>query len=124
MLLIFTNHKYKRNKKGLNVMAKEVKLNECRDGQCIIGLWRESCGPDKLVSFDDLKEEVEYCHNIYDVMKRHNEQANSQIEHVANWTLSDYLDKRISTNLYHFNHCCKCGKKIDWAQLKHSVEES
>jgi hypothetical protein len=34
------------------------------------------------------------------------------------YTREQYFDKRCSTNLYHFNHCPKCGAKIDWKAIK------
>ena len=34
------------------------------------------------------------------------------------WTLSDYCDKRKSTDLTRFNYCPLCGKKIDWKAIK------
>lgn len=34
------------------------------------------------------------------------------------WTLRDYCDRRISTNLVQFDYCPYCAKKIDWRVLK------
>lgn len=34
------------------------------------------------------------------------------------YSLSDYCDKRKSTDLTQFNYCPFCGKKIDWKAIK------
>ena len=34
------------------------------------------------------------------------------------FSLSDYCDKRKSTDLTRFNYCPLCGKKIDWKAIK------
>lgn len=33
-------------------------------------------------------------------------------------TLSDYADRRKTTDLTRFNHCPNCGEKIDWKAIK------
>ena len=36
------------------------------------------------------------------------------------WVLSEYCDKRKSTDLTRFDYCPMCGKKIDWKAIKES----
>lgn len=39
------------------------------------------------------------------------------------YKMSDYLDKRKSTNLHRFDYCPQCGKKIDWKKMREEVRE-
>lgn len=34
------------------------------------------------------------------------------------YTMSDYCDKRKSTDLERFNFCPLCGEKIDWEEMR------
>lgn len=40
------------------------------------------------------------------------------------YTLADYCDRRISTDLTQFNYCPVCGKKIDWKAIKRGEEDA
>ena len=40
---------------------------------------------------------------------------------IKGWNLSDYCDKRKSTDLTRFNFCPICGKKIDWKAIKNDA---
>ena len=37
---------------------------------------------------------------------------------ISVWELSDYGDRRKTTDLHRFNHCCDCGARIDWEGIK------
>ena len=39
-------------------------------------------------------------------------------ENGVGFTLSDYCDKRKSTDMTQFNYCPFCGKEIDWKAIK------
>ena len=58
-------------------------------------------------------------------LKRHIEEMVNYAEWKKNfglddkpYLLSDYCDKRKSTDLTRFNYCPLCGKKIDWKAIK------
>ena len=40
------------------------------------------------------------------------------------WELSDYADKRKSTDLTRFDFCPFCGNKIDWKKIKFITREN
>ena len=82
-----------------------------KEHKCIIGEWLDE--HPVLVTFEELQEYV----------KQNNETYRYGIEHYGFpigqiYLLSDYFDRRKSTNLNHFNYCPYCGEKIDWKQLK------
>ena len=62
-----------------------------------------------LVTLDELKEYIEANRYAYDQFWTQNY-----------YTLSDYCDKRKSTDMTRFNYCPKCGEKIDWKAIKRS----
>lgn len=37
---------------------------------------------------------------------------------IKGWNLTDYCDKRKSTDLTRFNYCPFCSKKIDWKAIR------
>jgi hypothetical protein len=39
------------------------------------------------------------------------------------YELSDYCDKRKSTDICRFNYCPMCGEKIDWKAIKRSEQK-
>lgn len=46
------------------------------------------------------------------------EELKAHIEMRTVYTMSDYCDRRKSTDLTRFNYCPMCGKKIDWKAMK------
>lgn len=82
----------------------------CKD--CIIGIWNEY-EDYYLITYNDLKEKVREYNDKCDLFNR--------VWHTTEYktkTILDFLDKRKSTNLTHFNNCPYCGKEIDWKQLR------
>ena len=79
--------------------------------ECTIGALY-CCDDVRLVSIGELKDHID------------EEQSLRQYydEYGITWkrlfTLSDYCDRRKSTNLSRFKFCPYCGKEIDWAKLK------
>ena len=75
----------------------ELEDYELEDLECnhVLGLY-DDYDRDVLVNIDDL---MGYQVNGY-------------------YTMQQLLDRRCSTSLYHFEHCPKCGAKIDWKQLR------
>lgn len=60
-----------------------------------------------LVTLDDLKDHIEaskYAYDHFCTMTYH--------------TLTDYCDKRKSTDMTRFEYCPICGEKIDWKAIK------
>lgn len=89
--------------------------------KCVIGLLHE-IDSSHLVSLDGLKEHirVNILHNQWldgDHVFKEYEGLKSKV-----WSLSDYADKRKSTDLTRFEFCPECGKKIDWQAIKNDVE--
>lgn len=41
---------------------------------------------------------------------------------VKEWSLAQYADKRVNTDLHRFYFCPECGKKIDWKKIKEDAE--
>ena len=73
--------------------------------ECWIGV-RYDYENTALVTLTDLKEHIE-------TMKRL-----PSYFHTKPYELTDYCDKRKTTDLTRFNYCPLCGKKIDWKAIK------
>ena len=89
--------------------------------KCVIGLLHDYDAT-YLVSLDGLKEHIQenIQHNEWlnkDPVFKDCEELKSKV-----WSLSDYADKRKSTNLTRFDFCPECGKKIDWKAIKSGAE--
>lgn len=84
--------------------------NEC---ECVIGLVYKT-DDSVLVTLDELKKHIE--DNLYfnEIAIHHGSPHLMRKVH----TLSDYADKRKSTNLKRFDFCPYCGKKIDWKRIR------
>ena len=41
----------------------------------------------------------------------------------GDWTLADYLNYKRETNLIRFDHCPKCGCRIDWKKIREEVRD-
>ena len=78
--------------------------------ECYIGI-KHDYEDTRLVTLSQLIEEIEW---LKERQKTFDEYG------IKNkiYTLSDYCDKRKSTDLTQFNHCPVCGKKIDWKAIK------
>lgn len=85
---------------------------------CIIGL-RNDYENTELVTVEDLQEHITKEKTLLEQNKN-----NQWLKTVlSKYTLSDYFDRRKSTDLTRFNHCPFCGKKIDWRALKSTCKE-
>ena len=62
------------------------------------------------LSLEQLKDEIEWLQSRKESLKEYG------IYNI--YSLSDYCDKRKSTDLTRFNYCPLCGKKIDWKAIK------
>ena len=74
--------------------------------ECVIGVLGDF-DDTKTVTFTQLKKEIEDDIELYAYAGQR-----------SPFCLSDYLDRRKSTALEHFDYCPKCGKKIDWKGLR------
>ena len=45
------------------------------------------------------------------------------IEPCKVYSLSDYCDRRKSTDLFRFNYCPVCAKKIEWDKIKSNATD-
>jgi len=80
--------------------------------ECIIGIWSEYSSYD-LITYNDLKVNVKEYNDNCDLFNRV-----WNVTEYKNKTIQDFLDRRKSSNLIHFNNCPYCGKKIDWKELR------
>lgn len=68
----------------------------------------------ELVTITNVKEEIEERKTLngnYEVLGL--EECK-----IKEWTLKQYCDRRVSTNLRRFDYCPTCGKKIDWKAMR------
>ena len=84
--------------------------------ECIIGLLHNYEDTD-IVTLNELKDHIRTKLSYY---------SNPRFEWLykdrsAPYSLSDYADKRKSTDLMRFNYCPFCGKEIDWKGIKKGV---
>lgn len=68
----------------------------------------------QLVTLKELKELVEEENKRCDSWKMTFEETCP----FKSFTLSDYFDKRKSTNLSRFDYCPICGEKISWRNMR------
>ena len=82
--------------------------------ECIIGLlyYIDSCD---LVTVSKLKQHIR--ERIEDNILNDKYYSLPYLKN-KEWLLSDYADKRKSTNLKRFDFCPYCGEKIDWEKIK------
>lgn len=82
--------------------------------ECIIGLlyYIDSCD---LVTVPKLKQHIR--ERIEDNILNDKYYSLPYLKN-KEWLLSDYADKRKSTNLKRFDFCPYCGEKIDWKKIK------
>ena len=65
-----------------------------------------------LVTSDQLKQHINDTNYFAELWNKvHKEKRKT-------YSLSDYCNKRKSTDLTRFNYCPLCGKKIDWKAIK------
>ena len=92
------------------------------DHECIIGLLH-------YIDYSDLVTMYELEQHIQDNIEQ-NEQLD-RIPFLRNypylynkwWSMRDYADKRIKTNLKRFDYCPVCGKKINWADIRRTYND-
>jgi hypothetical protein len=90
--------------------------------ECFIGLLRHS-GFSELATLKRLEEHIaeNKSYNRYlrdDPLFRNCEELKAK-----EWTLKQYGDKRINTDLTRFDFCPICGKKIDWKAIREKSEK-
>ena len=82
--------------------------------ECIIGhLYQYDESP--LTTLEGLKRHIRDNINFNKFLELH--YAESRLIKKV-YTLSDYGDKRKSTNLTRFDYCPECGKAIDWKAIR------
>lgn len=75
------------------------------DCEHIIGMLNDYANTD-IVTLQELKLHIEN-------MKRYRMRFAARF-----YTLEQYADKRINTDLTQFDYCPMCGEKIDWKAIK------
>jgi hypothetical protein len=78
-------------------------------------LYKDDCA--ELVTLDGLKKHIAEQKELKEAFAK--DEVFSQFNfRVSVWELSDYGDRRKTTDLHRFNHCCDCGARIDWKGIK------
>ena len=71
----------------------------------------------ELVTLDDLKQHIADETEFFKWLK--SEKAHLFLTRQERaYTIAEYCDKRINTDLEQFDYCPFCGKKIDWKKIK------
>jgi hypothetical protein len=78
---------------------------------------------DDIDEWEDINEELECNHTLglfadygRDILVTIDDLLGYQPKTI--YTMQQLLDRRCSTNLFHFEYCPKCGEKINWKQLR------
>lgn len=85
--------------------------------ECIIGMYYDF-DDTQLITLVELQEKIKWCISMDEYCK-----SNGWPTPRAVYTLSDYCNRRKSTNLTKFEFCPYCGKKIDWKKIKSEETE-
>ena len=94
-----------------------------KEHECVIGLLHYSTGYSALITLADLIEHIQDTELFNTTIKEDPVLCKAKELYKKEWTLKDYADKRKSTNLYQFDFCPKCGKKINWKKIKELPHE-
>lgn len=87
--------------------------------KCFIGLLNDYDNTGLLTISDllnHINETSEFCN--YMISHGYHDLANRK-----SYSLTDYCDRRKSTDVTRFDYCPKCGTKIDWAEIRRSQNE-
>lgn len=86
-----------------------------RDHECVIGIVHER-DYSKLVTLSELKLHAEDRAEMARAMN--GDPLFKNFPEMKCWSVSEYADKRKSTDFTRFEHCPYCGQKIDWKGIK------
>ena len=91
-------------------------------GECIIGLLHYHVDYSELVTLEELEEHITDG-IMYNVMLDSDPvlKVRKEIRRKV-WTLAEYADWRRSTNLQKFSYCPRCGKFIDWGEIRRAED--
>lgn len=78
--------------------------------KCVIGMLNDYENTE-LITLEELKEHIESVRATAIYYKT----LSLSLKH---YELSDYCDKRKTTDLTRFEYCPFCGQKIDWERIK------
>lgn len=78
---------------------------------CVVGILADY-ETSRMVTIEMLEKSVEY------EMESYISNFEKGIEAQELYSLDDYFNKEKNTDLTRFEYCPKCGKKIDWEQLR------
>ena len=78
---------------------------------CLIGILNDYENTQAVTEFG-LKEHIKDRNGLQQYEK------DLGIEPSKVYSLSDYCDRRKSTDLFRFNYCPVCAKKIEWGEIK------
>lgn len=85
--------------------------------ECIIGvLWGHE--DISFVSLKNLLSHIEEKKTLNRMISSDPLYSQSPGLTVKEWSLSQYADKRVNTDLYRFDFCPECGEKIDWKKIR------
>lgn len=83
---------------------------------CLIGILKDYESTQAVTEFG-LKEHIKDRKGLQQYEK------DLGIEPSKIYSLSDYCDRRKSTDLFRFNYCPVCAKKIEWDKIKQNATE-
>lgn len=88
--------------------------------ECVICVWWDYDNIE-LLTYEELKSKVKQ-RSTYAKWLEDKGLSFSDTADKYGAKLRDYLDRRKSTNLQHFDYCPYCGKKIDWKGLRKNAD--
>lgn len=88
-----------------------------KEHECIIGLLHYT-EDSELCTLSQLRAHMEERADFNKTLANDKTFCNCKSLYFREYTLAEYCDKRVSTNLRQFDYCPICGKKIDWKTIK------
>ena len=101
-------------------MTDTINLVSIVDHECYIGLYYDT-EYDALITLSNLKSKVYDDKDLKKIADLDPMYASIYHNRMKHYELSDYLDKRKNVNMWRFEFCPMCGKKIDWKKMRGEV---
>lgn len=89
---------------------------------CIIGLLHHY-EYSELVTLDMLKEHIKEKQERNEWVKNDPVLCSCKYLQEKEWSLKQYCDKRVNTDMTQFDFCPECGKKINWKEIREKGDE-
>lgn len=89
---------------------------------CIIGLLHHY-EYSELVTLSQLINHIKYKRDYNESIKHDPLYHDASELYKKEWSLKQYCDKRVSTDMKQFDFCPECGKKINWKEIREKGDE-